>query len=110
MKIGKVQTDISFKRALTSDELTEYKKVLSEARSVANNGGNSIFIVHDSCLPQALETDTGVGHLTSKSSSEFFDYIKTYMGVNSVEVLPQVKFSFATHRGFITPTTEAVYH
>lgn len=100
MKLEKVQSSIAFKRALTSDELSEYKKVLSEARAVANNGGNSIFIVHDSCLPQTAATDTGVGHLTSKSSSEFFDYIKTYFGINSVEVLPQGEIQLRHTPGF----------
>ena len=89
MKLGKIQSNVSFKRALTSTEMSEYTDVLSKARDTINRGGKSILIVHDSCLPQAASTDTGVGHLTSATAKDYFNYVKNYFGINTVEVLPQ---------------------
>ena len=100
MRINNVNSTISFKRAITSIERPEYIETLKKAREVANNGGKSIFIVHDTCLPQAATTDTGVGHLTSKTSGKFFDFIKTNLGINTVEVLPQGEIQLRHGKGF----------
>ena len=89
MRIGKLESPkISFKRALTSAEEVEYSNALTQTKNTVNKGGKSILIVHDSCLPQNALTDTGIGHLTSKTSGDFFDFAKTYLGINTVEVLP----------------------
>ena len=101
MKIGNIQpANISFKRALTLAEKAEYSNVLSKAREVVNEGGKSILIVHDSCLPQAAATDTGIGHLCSKTSGEFFDFAKNYMGINTIEVLPPGEIQIKHTAGF----------
>ena len=91
MKIGKVQSNIAFKRALTADEMPEYKDTLRKAKELISGGndGKSILIVHDACLPQDALTDTGIGHLTSKSANSYFDFAKNYLGINTIEVLPQ---------------------
>ena len=101
MRINSYNTKgISFKRALTPAEKSEYSSVLSEAREVINGGGKSVLIVHDSCLPQAYTSDTGVGHLCSKTSSDFFDFAKNYMGINTVEVLPPGEIQLKHAAGF----------
>ena len=100
MRIGNVKSNIAFKRALNPDELKEYGRVLRQAREHISDGGKSIFIVHEPCLPQAAATDTGIGHLTSKSSGEFFDFIKNYMGINTVEVLPPGEIQLKGQKGF----------
>ena len=44
MKIGKVQSNIAFKRALTADEMPEYKDTLRKAKELISGGtdGKSI--------------------------------------------------------------------
>ena len=69
MKLGKVQSNIAFKRALKAEEMVEYSDTLKKARELVSGGGKSILIVHDPCLPQEAATDTGVWHLTSKTAS-----------------------------------------
>ena len=60
MKIGinnKINSSINnspaFGRALTSDEILEYKKTLNLAKKKVGNDGMSVLIVHDACLPQS---------------------------------------------------------
>jgi len=79
---------LSFGRLLTQNELEEYKSTLKEAKAAVGNDGKSVFIVHDACLPQSADTNTGVGNLSAKKSLQFFDFIKNYLGINSVEILP----------------------
>ncbi len=79
---------LSFGRLLTQNEMEEYKSTLKEAKAAVGNDGKSVFIVHDACLPQNTDMNTGVGNLSTKKSLQFFDFIKNYLGVNSVEILP----------------------
>ena len=88
MKINSLNSTVSFKRALTKDELDEYRNVLHQAKGNVGGDGKSILIVHDTCLPQDEQTDTGIGHLTSDTSGKFFDFAKNYWGINTIEVLP----------------------
>ena len=78
----------SFGRALTQDEMNEYKKTLEHAKKKIGNDGRSIFIVHDACLPQDADKNTGVANLSSKKSLQFFDFMKDYLGIKEIEVLP----------------------
>ena len=78
----------SFGRALNEQEMTDYKKTLATAKSKIGNDGKTILIVHDACLPQGSELDTGMGNLSSKKSLQFFDFMKNYLGIKSVEILP----------------------
>ena len=78
----------SFGRALTQNEIKEYKHTLIDAKKKVGNDGRSIFIVHDACLPQDAEKNTGVANLSSKKSLQFFDFMKNYLGIKEVEVLP----------------------
>lgn len=79
---------ISFGRALTTNEKIDFQKTTTEAKKLLGAEGKSILIVHDACLPQAPENNTGVGHITSKQSLDFIELMKSYIGINSVEVLP----------------------
>ena len=80
--------NISFGRALTSKELVEYRATINEAKKKIKNDGKSILIVHDACLPQSADKNTGVGNLSSKQSLEFFEFMRDYLNINAVEVLP----------------------
>lgn len=88
MKISAIQGGISFGRELRPDEIPEFESVRDRAKQITGQTGKSIFIVHDACLPQKKAFDTGLGNLSSKDSKDFFKYMKTYLGFNTVEVLP----------------------
>ncbi|MCM1010774.1 MAG: 4-alpha-glucanotransferase [Fusobacterium sp.] len=81
--------NIAFKRRLTNDEERELRTLNAQAKEVLGNTGNSVLIVHDACLPQAPARNTGVANILGQDSEEFFDFAKTYFGVNTIEVLPQ---------------------
>lgn len=89
MRISSVHSPINFKRALTQEELKDYKKVLKEAKEITGQTGKSIFIMPSSCLPQAKEVNTGVGHIASPTAQKFFKFAHDYLGCNVVEDLPQ---------------------
>lgn len=91
MRILPVSTrqDISFKRRLTNDEENELRSVTAQAKEVLGNTGNSVLIIHDTCLPQSPARNTGVANILGRESDEFFEFAKTYFGVNTIEVLPQ---------------------
>ena len=83
------QNSIAFKRQLTKAETSEFQKVTAEAKQVLGNTGNSVLILSDACLPQDAKKNIGVANLLDKNSQEFFDFAKTYWGINTVQVLPQ---------------------
>lgn len=88
MKISPVRDRIAFGRELQPQEIKEYSTVRDEAKQLAGQTGKSIFIVHDPCLPREKSMDTGLGNLATKEAKDFFKYMKTYLGFNTVEVLP----------------------
>lgn len=90
MKISAIHTNsISFGRSLQPKEIEEFNRLRDECKSLTSQTGKAIFIVHDACLPQSPDKNTGVGNLSSKESLDFFKYMKPYLGFNMVEVLPQ---------------------
>ena len=87
MKIQNLNIQTNFGRALTTQERQEFEQVQKEAKKAIGNDGTNILIVQDTCLP--CENDVGVSNLGNKDSLQFFDLMKTYMGINAVKVLPQ---------------------
>lgn len=83
---------ISFKRQLTKAEEAEMQKITAEAKNVLGNTGNSVLVVHDACLPQAASRNIGVANILGSDSANFFDFAKTYWGINTVQMLPQGEF------------------
>lgn len=81
--------NIAFKRRLSNDEERELRSISVQAKEVLGNTGNSVLIVHDACLPQAPVRNTGVANILGYDSDEFFEFAKTYFGINTIEVLPQ---------------------
>lgn len=79
---------MSFGRALTTEEKKDFQKTVNDAKKILGADGKSILIVHDACLPQSHENNTGVGNISSKESLDFINLMKAYTGINSVEVLP----------------------
>ncbi len=88
MRINSVRDSIAFKRSLTRSEIPEYTSVLNEAKKLTGQTGHSIFIMPSACLPQTKELNTGIGHLSSDISQDFFKFIKTYFGINAIKDLP----------------------
>ena len=89
MQISTKAPRVSFKRALGKEEIADYSQVLKKGKQLVGQTGKSILIVHDACLPQSIDKNTGMGNLASKDSLKFFETMKNYLGINMVEVLPQ---------------------
>ncbi len=94
-------SNIAFRRRLTSAEEREMREVNARAKELLGNTGNSVLVVHDACLPQVAERNIGVANILGTDSDKFFDFAKTYFGVNTVEVLPQGEFLRKHRRGFV---------
>lgn len=89
MKVHKFNNNLKFGRALTTEERKDFIKVQEQVKKVIGNDGINILIVQDTCLPIDESDNVGVGNLGNKKALEFFDLMKTYMGINAVKVLPQ---------------------
>ncbi len=83
---------MSFKRQLTPAEEKEMARINAQAKDLLGNNGNSVLVLHDACLPQAPNTNTGVSNLLNKESDSFFDFAKTYFGINTIQVHPQGEY------------------
>ena len=95
---------IAFKRRLTSNEEKEMMQITKEAKDLLGNTGNSVLILHDACLPLSEEKNVGVANLLSKDAESFFDFAKTYFGVNTIQVFPQGEFVRRKHKnGLVCP-------
>lgn len=92
MKVFKINSNLSFGRSLREDETAEFKKTLKEGKKLAGQTGNSIFIMPSTSLPQSEMLNTGVGNLTSKETSDYLDYMRTYIDFNVVQDLPAGDF------------------
>lgn len=101
MAIARVgRSEISFKRLYTPNEEMEHNNLVKSIKSRLSHDGKSILIINDSCLPQNPSSDIGIGHLTSKTSSDFFDFVKSTVGVNVIEVLPPGEIQIKHTKGF----------
>ena len=87
MKVNFTQ-NLTFSRLLKKEEIPEYTETLKLAKEKVGQTGKSIFIMPDIALPQEDKNNTGVGNLASKEASQFFDFMKVYLGINTVEILP----------------------
>lgn len=76
--------NISFKRQLKETEKKEYNSVLNEAKMKIGNTDRSVIIVPATSLPNK----TGVGNIGTNESLDFFDFAKSYWGVNEIQLLP----------------------
>lgn len=92
---------LAFQRQLDPAEEKELRQATAEAKQLLGNVGNSVLVVSDQVLPQDKGANTGVGNLLSQTSQEFFDFAKTYFGINTVEVLPQGEFSKKHRSGLV---------
>lgn len=99
MKVFKINSNLSFGRSLREDETAEFKKTLKEGKKLAGQTGNSIFIMPSTSLPQSEMLNTGVGNLTSKETSDYLDYMKTYIDFNVVQDLPAGGFDGNHYNG-----------
>ena len=87
MKINSISA-INFKRAYTTEEKKEALKLQKEAMELIGNK-KVILIIPETSLPVSKTGNIGAGQLNSKISYDFFEFAKTYMGINRIKVLPQ---------------------
>ena len=76
--------NITFQRRLKNNEISDYQSTLIQAKNKAGNRGKSLLIVPSTSLPN----ETGVGSLGTEESAKFFDFAKTYWGINEIQLLP----------------------
>lgn len=94
MKIKQIQR-ISFKRALREFEIAGYTKTLKEARDVLGANGKNVLIIPDTSLPTSDKSI--IGNLSDEKALEFVDLMKTYLGINAIEHLPQGDYHENSH-------------
>ena len=87
MKLNSIN-QLGFRRAYTSSEKKDALKCQAQAMEILGNQ-KFVLIVPETSLPVAKTGNVGVGQLNSEKSKEFFDFAKTYMGANTIKVLPQ---------------------
>lgn len=93
MKVtSRFHSNVNFGRNLREEEIADYSKTLRQGKSLVGQTGNHILIVPDTCLPQSLHSNTGVGNISSKDAQEFFKYMKLYLGIDTIETLPQGEY------------------
>jgi len=90
--------NITFGRNLKEDEFTDYSETLKEGRKLTGQTGASVLIVPDTCLPQSTEKNTGVGNISSEDAQKFFSDMKLYLGIDTIETLPQGEYN--PHKNF----------
>ena len=78
---------LNFKRAYTAKEKDKAVSYQKQAMELLGNKKVTL-IVPETSLP-VLSENIGAGQLNSKSAQDFFEFAKTYMGINSIKVLPQ---------------------
>lgn len=89
MNVSKVK-NLSFKRALKESEIADYKKTMEEARKLLGTDGSNVLIVPDTSLPTSGKSI--IGNISDEKALEFADFMKTYLGINAIEYLPQGDF------------------
>ena len=88
-------TALTFKRRLKPAEEADYCAVLNSAKTKIGNTGKSVLIIPSQVLPENVDSNTGIGSILNKESAEFFDFVKTYWGINTIEDLPNGKLKNA---------------
>ncbi len=103
VKIGgiNIKNSPNFCAALSTKERKDYEDVLGRGKKALGTK-QSALIVNDPCLPQKSSLRTGVGNLSSDISLRFFDFMKSYIGIDTVEVLPQGEM-LPRHKGYYCP-------
>ena len=91
MKIGNINNNCSFGRALTTNEKKEYQKTIADARKVLGTD-KTIATVFDFSVP-STKKDTGIGTTFSDDAQKMLGMLKTMCGVNGVQLQPQGQIS-----------------
>lgn len=92
MQVSRINTGLTFGRALKNEEIADYTKTLHEGKKAVGQVGNSTFIMPSTGMPQSAAKNTGVSNLVSDESIKYLSDMKTYLGYNVVEDLPNSKF------------------
>lgn len=95
MKINlNTYSNTNFTRALTKKEEESYSKLLDDSFDTLDIK-DSTAIVFDFNIPSKKGLNTGIGTSFSKNAQDFFNFIKKYAGIKSIQYGPQGKVSSA---------------
>lgn len=88
MKVSPVSCRVNFGRALSNDEIAEYKGVLAKGKEAVGQTGKSIFIMPTQSLPQKPDLNTGIASISSDTAQEYVKFMHSVLGFNVLEDLP----------------------
>lgn len=91
MIVNSLSSNLSFGRALTTNEKKEFEKVSLQARQ-ALKLGNTTATIFDFSVPSS-SYDTGIGTSFSADAQQLASMLKTMCGVNSIQLGPQGEVS-----------------
>ena len=96
---------ITFNRALTKNELKDFKNVCNDAQKALNiDDGIHIFKVYQTSLPDEKGKGLGIGKLNSDSAMRYLKFMADYTGSNAVKIYPIGQFPTRMHRiGYYCP-------
>lgn len=88
LRINNFKQNITFGQALTTKEKKHGEEKIKEAMKLLDIS-NLILITPEASLPVDENKNVGIGQFNSKSAQQFFDFMKSYTGMNIVKTLPQ---------------------
>lgn len=88
MRIAPLGSNVNFGRALTNEEMNEYKGVLAKGKEAVGQTGKSIFIMPTQSLPQRPDLNTGIASISSDTAQEYIKFMHSILGFNVLEDLP----------------------
>ena len=91
MKINNIAS-YNFKRALTTQELQSYKRLINDAQKQLNIQDTTA-IVFDFNTPQKKGENTSIGTTFSNEAQNFAQFLKTMFNITSIQLEPQGKIS-----------------
>lgn len=109
-KPSKKNPNLSFGRAFTTAEKTEYKDIIAKSREKLGTNNTSM-ILFDVSFPQAKGENTGIGSSFSKSAENFLKFMKDMTGINTIQLGPQgniTKSNVSPFSGSVFATGEHV--
>lgn len=92
LKVNNIK-QIGFGQALTTREKKRGEEKIREAM-VLLDVNNLTLITPEASLPVDKNKNVGIGQFNSKSAQEFFDFMKSYTGMNIVKTLPQGNYHY----------------
>lgn len=97
-------SNLSFKRAFSTREMTEYKKLVQKAREklgIEETGS----IAFDFNMPAYAGQNYGLGTMNSNSALDFIDFLQGIASVNKIQAGPQSELYYHSNGSTFAPVT-----